>query len=420
MNQSSRPASSRQADLSAQLPVNLRWIVIAWSLLVVYLVLFFWSDQLHRAVCWLFLVPDELILQWTGGDWLRFSLLDRFPLLFLAAAMLLSAGALGRLILRPSGLLSEISRAEGLLFSLAVGLSCLSLCTLALGWAGWLQNRSLFLCLLGLPVLVEAVCLKYCAAIPPAVAATTEGAKGSPASASLSKNWLWLLAPLTLVVLLGGMLPPQDFDVREYHLQVPKEWYLNGRVEFLPHNVYGNMPLGSEVLSIPAMAVWPGENDWWWGALVGKTILASFGLLTAWAVYLFGCRWFSSTAALVSTIVFLGTPWVLYVCMNGLVEVAVAFYGLMALYATLLWRQRPERLAWAGLAGFLAGSAVACKYPAILLVVFPLLIYLAIQAGRRRPAVLAVFLVAVSLGCGLWFAKNLAMTGNPTYPLLGS
>jgi 4-amino-4-deoxy-L-arabinose transferase-like glycosyltransferase len=86
----------------------------------------------------------------------------------------------------------------------------------------------------------------------------------------------------------------------------------------------------------------------------------------------------------------------------------------------LLWRQRPERLAWAGLAGFLAGSAVACKYPAILLVVVPLLIYVTIQAGRRRPAVIAVFLVAVSLGCGPWFAKNLALTGNPTYPLLGS
>jgi hypothetical protein len=31
-----------------------------------------------------------------------------------------------------------------------------------------------------------------------------------------------------------------------------------------------------------------------------------------------------------------------------------------------------------------------------------------------------VFLLAAALGCGLWFAKNWALTGNPTYPLLYS
>jgi len=395
-------------------PGHRRGLVVAWILLLAYLVFFFSCEQFHRTVCWLLLVPDDLVIQWVGADWSRFSLLDRIPLLLLVTILMFAAWAWGCILLRPLGISSELLPAERKLFSLAVGLSFLSLCTLALGWAGLLQVGSLFLVVLGVAPLLEVV-LRRCFSQP-----AQPARRLTPAEGSLSRRWLWLLLPLALIVLWGAMLPPQDFDVREYHLQVPKEWYLNGRVEFLPHNVYGNMPLGSEVLSIPAMAIWPGENDWWWGALVGKTILASFGLLTAWAVYLFGCRWFSSTAALVSTIVFLGTPWVLYVCMNGLVEVAAAFYGLMALYATLLWRQRPERLAWAGLAGFLAGSAVACKYPAILLVVFPLLIYLAIQAGRRRPAVLAVFLVAVSLGCGLWFAKNLAMTGNPTYPLLGS
>ena len=42
------------------------------------------------------------------------------------------------------------------------------------------------------------------------------------------------------------MLPPVDFDVREYHLQAPKEFFQPGRISFLPHNVYANMPLGAE------------------------------------------------------------------------------------------------------------------------------------------------------------------------------
>ncbi len=407
-NQSSQPAEG---------PLNRRVVIVTWVLLVLYLVVFFWSDQFHRSVGWLLLVPDELLSQWIGRDWSRVVLWDRLPLLLVVSLMMVSAWGWGYILLRPLRLLPELSLAEGRLFCLAVGLSFLSLCTLALGCAGFLQAGSLFILLLAVSVPAAVILRRFSAVQPTSVNQLSSQAVDQGSS---DARWLRLLAPLALIILWGGMLPPQDFDVREYHLQVPKEWYLKGRVEFLPHNVYGNMPLGSEVLSIPAMAVWPGSNDWWWGAMVGKTLLASFGLLTAWGLYLAGRRWFSGMVAVVAPILFLATPWVLHVCLNGLVEIAVAFYGFMAVYAVLLWRQRPERLACAGLAGFLAGSAVACKYPAILLVVVPLLIYLVIQAGRRRPAVIAVFLLAVCLGCGPWFAKNVVLTGNPTYPLLGN
>ncbi|MFP6618210.1 MAG: glycosyltransferase family 39 protein [Pirellulaceae bacterium] len=396
-----------------------RWDILAWVFLAGFLVFFLAADQLHRSVCWFLLVPDELIGQWAGGDWARVSVLDRVPLLLLSAAILLGAAAWGRLILRPCRLTGDLSGAEIGLFSLAIGLSCLSLVTLLLGCSGLLQNRNLFLGLLILPVLVEMVFLKSgfrkLAGEPVGIAADVDARLNR-----LSMRWLWLLVPPALIVVLGGMLPPQDFDVREYHLQVPREWYEAGRVEFLPHNVYGNMPLGAEILSIPAMAIWPGENDGWWGAMVGKTILALFGLLTAWGIYLFGRRWFSASAGLAGAVMFLATPWVIHVGVNGLVELAVGFYGLMAVYAAYLARQQPGRLAWSGLAGFFAGSAVACKYPALLMVVLPVLIYLLIQAGRAAPRVGLVFVVATVVGCGPWFAKNAVMAENPTYPLLSN
>ena len=62
-----------------------------------------------------------------------------------------------------------------------------------------------------------------------------------------------LIVPPVAFVLLAAVLPPADFDVREYHLQVPKEWLQAGRIEFLPHNVYGNMPLGAEMQALLAM-----------------------------------------------------------------------------------------------------------------------------------------------------------------------
>ena len=74
------------------------------------------------------------------------------------------------------------------------------------------------------------------------------------------------------------------------------------------------------------------------------------------------------------------------------------------------------------LAGYLAGAAVSCKYPAVLFVVVPLTtsVCWALRrvAWRRLWKPLGVFLPAVALGCGLWFVKNAVLTENPTYPLL--
>jgi len=84
-----------------------------------------------------------------------------------------------------------------------------------------------------------------------------------------------------------------------------------------------------------------------------------------------------------------------------------------------------------GLAGFLAGSAVACKYPPALFVVVPLAAWVLfgdcvtdviqrrlVQRWWAQPTLLVVFLVGVFAACGLWFGKNAVQTNNPTYPLL--
>src|SRR5206468_4745108 len=82
-----------------------------------------------------------------------------------------------------------------------------------------------------------------------------------------------VLAPFLVIMSLGSMLPTIDFDVLEYHLQGPKEYYQAGRIAFLPHNVYTNMPFGVEMLHLLGMEV---LDDWWWGALVGQFLVAWF------------------------------------------------------------------------------------------------------------------------------------------------
>jgi hypothetical protein len=244
------------------------------------------------------------------------------------------------------------------------------------------------------------------------------------------------------------MLPPWDFDVREYHLQVPKEWYQQGNVDFLPHNVYGNMPLGAEMHAVLGMCFWPGQQAWWWGALIGKTVIACFAPLTALSLLAAGRRFASRTAGVVAALVFLSTPWIVHVSISGLVEGAFAFYAFATLHAMMLWstdsgledgasshRSRRGRLL---LAGFLAGSAVACKYPALLFVLAPAVAWCAVGARAESPSsgqrdeghssaraalaarrrTIGTLLLAAACGCGLWLGKNWGLTGNPVYPLL--
>src|SRR5262249_5854214 len=144
--------------------------------------------------------------------------------------------------------------------------------------------------------------------------------------------WTWLAVPFAVFIVLGGMLPPVEFDVREYHLQAPKEFYQLGRIQFLPHNVYANMALGSEMHSLLGMVL---IGDWWKGALVGKTVQSLFASLAALAMLAAGQRWFSSSAGSLAGLIYLSTPWVLMISTTGLIDGVVAFYALATLYA--LW-----------------------------------------------------------------------------------
>ena len=112
---------------------------------------------------------------------------------------------------------------------------------------------------------------------------------------------------------------------------------------------------------------------------------------------------------------------------------AFAFYLFAAIFVALIWQCDLSRdntgdaskqpYGVLAIAGLLAGGAVSTKYPAVVYCAVPLTVYVA-WIGVRAESFpsgaksLAVFLLGLLLGCGLWLAKNAAFTGNPTYPLL--
>jgi hypothetical protein len=407
--------------------------VISWFLLAlaVYLALFFQADANRAAALLVAFIPDQVLLAWIGEDWSRVGLLDRLFVLFFAGLILLLAWGAGRQSVKLAVSGGGLTLLERSVFSIAVGLSELSLLTLLLGLAGGLHDPLFFWgAFLAIAAIKEGLIRRFRRGGVHRATLDEPGSCGDQAAdRRLGLGLLVVLGtPFAVLIVLGGMMPPWEFDVREYHLQVPKEWYQAGRVQFLPHNVYGNMPLGAEMHVVLGMILTAGWADWWWGALVGKTVMAAFAPLTALGLYAAVRHQVSSAGAAAAAIVYLATPWVIYVSITGLNEGAVGCYALLAVAAMLRWQPAAgqaslgQRAGYLVLAGVLAGSAAACKYPALLFVVVPLAIWSGLaersRSLDRRAKTIAIFLLGALVASGPWYAKNAALTGNPFYPLV--
>jgi hypothetical protein len=427
------------------------------------------------------------------------ALRQRAATLGYATLIVLAAGACGRAVLCILGLstrglpptLPERSTepardggwqsVERIVLAFGIGTSVLSLSTLAVGLAGFM-NRAVVMSALVVAALASLATLsrnvlrtvhELDLRLPwrPAVAASF-GLGGAA------------VAMFLLIALLGAALPATDFDVREYHLQGPKEFYLAGRIQFLPHNVYANMPFGTETISLLGMIV---AGDWWWGSLVGQVVLAAFAPMTALGVLALGRRLFSPAAGWFAALVYLTTPWIYRISIIPYTENALCYFLLAAALAMVLAVQQSDESRCVRMwlvAGLLAGSAAACKYTALTSTVLPLGVVAVVwpwlsrrteqdpsplplspegrgrrtaeasgdpksvtpnsvgksdarseiilplpfgERGRGEGFVsrrltlsvssIAAVLLGVLLSFGPWLAKNAALTGNPVYPL---
>ncbi len=399
---------------------GLVWVLAAFGLYL----LFFMAEPMQslggalRRGQWIgmyLLLPDMLVSQWfpsPGGP----VLLDRILPFSVSLGVLAVAGMLGYVILAALRIDRETTGLEQLFFSAAVGLNLVSTWTLAVGLLGGLGNRLWLLA--PVPVILAGFFLAVRQrrwARPPRAAPAPE-MEAFP----LSRHWLWVAGVFALFILLGGILPPNEFDVREYHLQAPKEFFAAGRISFLPHNLYGNMALGAEMHPLLGMVL---LGDWWTGALVGKTIIAMFAPLTALGLLAAGRRLYSPAAGVIAAIVYLSTPWTMNLSAYGFIEGALGMYLFAATYALIIWRGGGRRAgAWLLLSGYLAGGAVACKYTALPFVAAPLggwllwQVFVSRRGGSGKPfswLAPVLFTVAALAGCGLQAGKELGPGRQP-------
>ena len=394
----------------------------------------------------LFLVPDQAVAGWFDGPVTAGGMIDRIHLIAVAATVLAVTAAAGHLALRNIALAQQLRRSERMGLIITIGLILHANVLLLIGWAGVL--RSPWAPILDLSITL-AVAILLGQFFKPRSTNSLQQATGPEEQIAATSHLTHRnsdLLPRALAVMFStfivakAILPPAEYDVREYHLQAPKEWWLAGSIDFMPHNIYANMPMAAEIQSLAAMMIWnllgldPSEDVWWWGALSGKVLLASYAVLMATLVA-GATRLFAAsigiaeanavTAARWSRVLALSFPAIVEGASLGLNESAIACNfsaGLLILATAKCSKDEPANpsdfLQITALVALAAGGAMACKYPAVVLVI-PILFGLWIIRGVRPLTLkpLLVWLLMLTLGGGVWYLKNWWLAGNPVYPL---
>ncbi len=236
---------------------------------------------------------------------------------------------------------------------------------------------------------------------------------------------LWIVPAVAAGIWLAGATVPQGFigrvngdfyDVVSYHLQVPREFYLAGRIAFLPHNTYSNYPLGGEMVFLLAMILKGGP---WPGAYAATFTHGLWGVLTLAAIWT-GLPQVSVWCRRAAAMLLFAAPIFLYVSWLAFVELSELAYLALALAWLMHWAQKRD-LKSAALVGLMCGGACATKYLCVGFVALPVLaVMAAIAAARRSKGAVAQWVLA-SLLCVMplapWLVRNTINTGNPVFPL---
>lgn len=317
--------------------------------------------------------------------------------------------------------------------SVALGLGCMSLLTLGLGLAGWMvrttdRHGGWFSHRTAPAMIVLGMLL-----------ATAQLIRSKTRLAEMMQwvrepalwNWLWIVtAPFMAIALVAAMLPPgilwrigdpSFYDVVEYHLQIPREWYELGRIVPLHHNVFSFFPLNVEMHYLLAMHLAGGP---WEGMYLAQLMHLAFVVLFVLAVYAVARQVAAPLPAMTGALAAATVPW-----LTQLAPIAYDEGGFL-LFSTLAvgwaWRaiaQDDNRFRHLAVAGVFAGLACGVKLTAVPEVLAVLSFATgALLLHRTRGNWIAsirgalLFAVVGLLAFSPWLVRNEIWAGNPVFP----
>jgi len=219
------------------------------------------------------------------------------------------------------------------------------------------------------------------------------------------KLMVGFLVLAALLNLLGALTPPFEYDELEYHLGSLADYRRAGRIVFLPHNFYSNLPQLTEMLYLV------GSDT------AAKLLHWSFGVLTALALYAVANRLWAPRVAMTAAALFYCLPFVQDLSMTARVDLATTFFAMLAFGALLLGNSggNGTRFSVVLLAALAAGAAVATKWTAVPVVWLPCAV--AVAVAQRSFRSVTVFCLVSAVLVIPWLLKNWLLAGNPVYPL---
>ncbi len=236
-----------------------------------------------------------------------------------------------------------------------------------------------------------------------------------------------LLVPGAAVMLIAACLPPgsiwhseaHGYDVLSYHLQLPSEWLIAGRITPVEHNVYSFLPSGMEAAyaQLGAMAPSAGPTI---GTGTGTAIYAAqflhvgLAFVAAFAVGVIVRRFNGCAAAWIAAATIISIPWIVVTASLAYNEMAV-LVGLAGALLAVVTAKSPR--AAGVLVGLLIGAAVLAK-PTAMFTAMPVAAVALLTIFPRR-AQLVAFACAAMTGLVMlapWLIHNTVVAGNPFFP----
>ena len=340
------------------------------------------------------------------------------PLLYL-----LSAHGLGA-VLKPLYCGSASRHA----IQMGLGLGLLLTLSHGFGALGWLDNRavSAILIIPGLGLLIQQLVRE----------------RPRPNVSPWLVTWL----PAIALLVVAASSPPgilwnsegRGYDALSYHLQLPQDWLLRGRIEPLEHNVYSFLPGYVESafyhIGLVMGAKPPRQGDagaWGMTSGDGSIILAcqylsvGIAIISAWMIaslaagVIRNCGVDDRTTkpvAILTGAIFLSTPWTIVTGSLGYNDLCVVALGGAGVLAAMDPSLGPARRG--ALAGLLIGFACGAK-PTALFLAAPVAgaLLLGLTPPRRWPVAVACGAVCGLLALAPWLIRNQIHGGNPVFPM---
>lgn len=206
---------------------------------------------------------------------------------------------------------------------------------------------------------------------------------------------------------LIALAPEVGFDALWYHLTLPKIYLMTHHVSFIPGGLlyYSVMPRLGEMIYGLGLALNPA-------GYVPKIIHYFFGLFWFGAAYIFGRQFLSRRSALLAALAGYGTYAVMWLSQTAYIDLLVAFYAAMSLWAVFRYFEE-KTISFLRLAAVFTGLALASKIYGLFLfaVMMGMLIF-------KTPWRVWLSYFAISLAMVMpFYLQAYFATGNPLYPL---